>query len=104
MLSPCPTGWKSEPADGIELIRLAVESGLYPVVEIFDGDEYTINVEPSFSVEALRAFIKGQGRFTKSKVSVEDLEVGIRRQWEILRRHVRIQGASALDVSAELED
>ena len=22
MLSPCPTGWKSEPADGIELIRL----------------------------------------------------------------------------------
>ena len=104
ILSPCPTGWKSEPADGIELIRQAVESGLYPVIEIVNGSEYTINVDPSFSVEALRAFISGQGRFTKSKISVEEVEVGIRRQWEILRRHVRIQGASILDVSAELED
>ncbi len=104
ILSPCPTGWKSEPADGIELIRQAVESGLYPVIEIIDGTEYTINVEPGFSVEALRAFIEGQGRFGKSKISVEEVEVGIRRQWEILRRQVRVRGASAMDVAAELED
>jgi pyruvate ferredoxin oxidoreductase beta subunit/2-oxoisovalerate ferredoxin oxidoreductase beta subunit len=104
ILSPCPTGWKSEPADGILLIRQAVDSGLYPVIEIVDGSEYTINVEPSFSVEALRAFIQAQGRFAKSKISVEEVEVGVRRTWEILRRHVRVQGASALDVAAELED
>ena len=30
ILSPCPTGWKSEPADGIELIRLAVQLGSLP--------------------------------------------------------------------------
>ncbi|MDH3455127.1 MAG: thiamine pyrophosphate-dependent enzyme, partial [Desulfuromonadales bacterium] len=30
VLSPCPTGWKSEPAMGIELVRLAVRSGLFP--------------------------------------------------------------------------
>ena len=81
-----------------------MESGLYPVIEIVDGTEYTINVEPSFSVEALCAFIQGQGRFTKSKISVEDVEVGIRRTWEVLRRHVRIQGASAWDRSGEFED
>ena len=84
------------------MIREAVESGLYPVIEIVDGTEYTINVEPAFSVEALRAFIAGQGRFVKSKISVEEVLVGVRRQWEILRRHVRVQGP--WNASIEVED
>jgi pyruvate ferredoxin oxidoreductase beta subunit/2-oxoisovalerate ferredoxin oxidoreductase beta subunit len=88
ILSPCPTGWKSEPADGIELIRNAVDSGLYPVIEIVDGIEYTINVEPAFSSDALRSFIAGQGRFTRSKISVEQVEDGMRRQWKVLRRQI----------------
>jgi pyruvate ferredoxin oxidoreductase beta subunit/2-oxoisovalerate ferredoxin oxidoreductase beta subunit len=88
ILSPCPTGWKSEPADGIELIRNAVDSGLYPVIEIVDGIEYTINIEPPFSKDALRSFIEGQGRFRKSKISVDQVEVGMRRQWEVLRRQI----------------
>ncbi len=104
ILSPCPTGWKSEPADGIRLIRQAVDAGLYPVIEIINGTEYTINIEPVFSVEALRAFIEGQGRFGKSKIQVEDVEVGIRRNWEILRRQVRIQGVSSLDSPVDFED
>jgi len=89
ILSPCPTGWKSEPAEGIQLIRHAVDSGLYPVIEVVDGIDYTINIEPSFSVDALRAFIEGQGRFMKSKVSVEMVEAGVRRNWELLRRQTR---------------
>ncbi len=101
ILAPCPTGWKSEPADGIELIRQAVDSGLYPVIEVEDGTEYTINVEPSFSVDALRRFIASQGRFTKSKISVDEVEVGIRRQWEVLRRHVRVQ---SWDSAVERDD
>ena len=44
--SPCPTGWKSEPADSIELVRLAVASGLFPLYEVFDGATYRINLEP----------------------------------------------------------
>jgi pyruvate ferredoxin oxidoreductase beta subunit len=104
ILSPCPTGWKSEPADGVTLIRQAVDSGLYPVIEIVDGTEYTINIAPSFSTDALRAFIDGQGRFAKSGVSIEDVETGIRRTWESLRRHVRVQGHSILDRAEELQD
>lgn len=44
--SPCPTGWKSEPADSVELVRLAVASGLFPVYEVYDGATYRVNVEP----------------------------------------------------------
>lgn len=43
--SPCPTGWKSEPADSVDLVRLAVASGLFPLYEVYDGASYRINVE-----------------------------------------------------------
>ena len=85
ILSPCPTGWKSEPSEGIELVRLAVESGLYPVIEITDGREVRINVEPSFSEEALRKFVRDQGRFARSKVPIESIREEIRTEWESLR-------------------
>ena len=44
--SPCPTGWKSEPAESIELVSLAVRSGIFPLYEVFDGVRYHLNVEP----------------------------------------------------------
>jgi len=46
MLSPCPTGWKSSSDESVELIDLAVRSGLFPLVEVFDGERYRINVRP----------------------------------------------------------
>lgn len=84
ILSPCPTGWKSEPAEGIELVRLAVDSGLYPVIEIADGRKWTISIEPSFSEESLKTFIESQGRFSRSKVSVEEVRQAVLRSWEEL--------------------
>ncbi|MCC6907765.1 MAG: hypothetical protein IT430_07480 [Phycisphaerales bacterium] len=45
--SPCPTGWKSEPAESVELVRLAVGSGLFPVYEVFDGWRYRITIKPN---------------------------------------------------------
>jgi pyruvate ferredoxin oxidoreductase beta subunit len=35
---PCPLGWGSLPADTIHLARLAVESGLYPLIEAEYGE------------------------------------------------------------------
>jgi pyruvate ferredoxin oxidoreductase beta subunit/2-oxoisovalerate ferredoxin oxidoreductase beta subunit len=90
ILSPCPTGWKSEPADGIELIRLAVRSGLYPIVEITDGRAYEINVEPSFDVAALELYFASQGRFRGTKDDLAAIRAAIARQWDELRQ--RAQG------------
>ncbi len=45
ILAPCPTGWKSEPSEGIELVRLAIRAGLYPVLEVCGGRELRLNVE-----------------------------------------------------------
>ena len=85
ILSPCPTGWKSEPAMGIELIRLAVRSGLFPVYEIFHGERYVINIEPDFSEEALAMYLSLQRRFRKSGITEASLRPGIEKYWHGLR-------------------
>ncbi len=85
VLAPCPTGWKSEPALGIELVRLAVRCGLFPVVEVVDGRRTTINVEPDFADEALELYLSLQRRFQKSGVTVADLRPAIERHWRDLR-------------------
>jgi len=86
LLSPCPTGWKSEPADGVELVRLAVRSGLYPVYEVFGGERVRINVEAELSLEALEKYISLQGRFRKANVDVKKLFAAVTRQTEGLRQ------------------
>jgi pyruvate ferredoxin oxidoreductase beta subunit/2-oxoisovalerate ferredoxin oxidoreductase beta subunit len=88
ILSPCPTGWKSEPAEGVELVRWAVQSGLYPVVEITAGIDWKVNIEPAFSGDALAAFIGRQGRFARSGVSPEEIQRYIERTWDSLRSRV----------------
>jgi pyruvate ferredoxin oxidoreductase beta subunit len=35
---PCPLGWGSAPADTIKIARLAVESGLFPLIEAAHGE------------------------------------------------------------------
>ena len=85
VLSPCPTGWKSEPAMGMELVRLAVRSGLYPVFEVFDGKRYVVNIEPDFSDEALDMYLSLQLRFQKSGITAASLRPAIDRHWQELR-------------------
>jgi len=85
ILSPCPTGWKSEPAMGIELVRLAVRSGLFPVYEVFNGERYVISIEPDFSDEALSMYISLQRRFRKSGVTEASLRPNIDKYWHGLR-------------------
>ncbi len=85
ILSPCPTGWKSEPALGLELVRLAVRSGLWPVYEVFDGKRHVVNIEPDFSDEALNMYLSLQRRFQKSGLTAGDLRPAIDRYWQNLR-------------------
>jgi len=85
MLSPCPTGWKSEPADGIELIRLAVRSGLFAVYEVFEGRRHVVNVEPEMDERALERYFELQGRFKAGSVDVQAVREEIRLHWEDLR-------------------
>lgn len=69
MHSPCPTGWKSEPEDSIELVRIAVASGLFPVYEVFDGASYRINVKPDGT--DLADYFARQRRFRDDEIDLD---------------------------------
>ena len=67
--SPCPTGWKSEPEDSVELVRLAVASGLFPLYEVYDGATYRISVEPDGTDAA--EYFQRQRRFENEVIDLD---------------------------------
>ncbi|NCF15990.1 MAG: pyruvate synthase subunit beta [Gammaproteobacteria bacterium] len=66
--SPCPTGWKSEPGDSVDLVRLAVASGLFPLYEVHDGARYRINVESDGADPA--EYFHRQRRFAPEEIDL----------------------------------
>ena len=61
IFAPCPTGWKSPPEMSIELARLAAQTRMFPLVEVFGGREY--HVRTDLPVKPVSEYLKMQGRF-----------------------------------------
>jgi pyruvate ferredoxin oxidoreductase beta subunit len=60
-LSPCPTGWDFDPADSVEVGKLAVKTGIWPLKEYIDGRVIHTKIpHPRSSVEE---YLIKQGRF-----------------------------------------
>jgi pyruvate ferredoxin oxidoreductase beta subunit/2-oxoisovalerate ferredoxin oxidoreductase beta subunit len=81
--SPCPTGWKSEPAESVTLVRLAVASGLFPLYEVFGGRTYRINVEPDWTDPA--EYYRRQRRFPEDSIDLAAVRRECRLGFERLR-------------------
>jgi len=87
ILSPCPTGWKSEPDESVDLIQLAVRTGLFPLYEVFDGLRYRINVEPDGT--PIEEYTRRQRRYQSETISHEHIRAAIAAQWHYLRTMAR---------------
>lgn len=61
ILSVCPTGWRSQSNITINLGRLAVRTGIFPLYEIERG-KYKLNFDPA-QLRPVEEYIKLQGRF-----------------------------------------
>jgi len=84
MLSPCPPGWKMEPAYSIRISRLAVQSKVFPLYEVENGEKYTINVWPKREAP-VREYLKLQGRFSHlTEEDIEFIQKNVDREWERL--------------------
>jgi pyruvate ferredoxin oxidoreductase beta subunit len=60
-LAPCPTGWNFEPQEAVEIGKLAVKTGAWPLKEYIDGRvTHTKIPHPRLPVEE---YLKKQGRF-----------------------------------------
>ncbi len=64
--APCPSGWKSRPEDTVKLARLAVQTGIFPLYEIEDGERTTINIKVK-ERKPINEYLRLQGRFRHLK-------------------------------------
>ena len=61
ILSVCPTGWRSPTDTVIKLGRLAVETGMFPLYEVENG-QYKMSLDLP-KLRPLKDYLKHQGRF-----------------------------------------
>ena len=87
-LAPCPTGWEYEPRDTIEIGKLAVKTGLWPLKEYLDGHVVHTTV-PKTRLPVAR-YLEKQGRFRhlfepeRDEELLAELQSRVDRYWAAL--------------------
>jgi pyruvate/2-oxoacid:ferredoxin oxidoreductase beta subunit len=82
--TPCPVGWRFDPSKTIEIARLSVQSGMWPLYEIIDGEKLNLNYKPR-KLKPVIEYMKPQARFRHlTDVEVAQIQEEINRRWEKL--------------------
>ncbi|CCC82646.1 pyruvate synthase subunit PorB [Thermoproteus tenax] len=92
ILAPCPPGWRFPEERTVEVARLAVETGYFPLYE-YDHGKIKLNPPTSAIVadpkrrKPLKEFLKMQGRFAHlTDAEIEELERAVLTNLEYLSK------------------
>jgi pyruvate/2-oxoacid:ferredoxin oxidoreductase beta subunit len=84
ILSPCPPGWRIDPAISIQLTRDATKANVFPIYEVEDG-AYRINIIPEENTP-IQTYIEKQGRFKGvTPETIAALQEQTDQRWEALK-------------------
>jgi len=85
-LAPCPTGWDYEPSATVEIGKLAVQTGIWPLKEYVAGKvRHTKIPSPRLPV---REYLKSQGRFAhlfthkENEELLDEIQARVDRYWK----------------------
>jgi len=79
ILAPCPPGWRCPAELSVKVARLAVQTGVFPLYEVLDGEQYTINQPPPHL--PVTTYLELQGRFKDlSPDEVRAVQANVDRQ------------------------
>ena len=79
--SPCPTGWRMKSELAVESARLAVNSRVFPLYEVIDG-QYIINKKVPNPIP-LSDYLKPQARFRHlSEADIAQISDRVNREYE----------------------
>jgi len=82
--SPCPTGWRFDPRYTIKVARGMVQSGLWPLYEVIDGETIRLTYKPR-ELRPVREVLKMQGRFRHiTDDEVDEIQRRVTAFWERL--------------------
>ncbi len=69
---PCPLGWRHEPSATLDVAKLAIDTGLYPIIEYENGKLISVRkIKP----KPVEEYLKTQGRFKHILSSPEQLKL-----------------------------
>ena len=85
-LAPCPTGWDYDPKDSVDIGRLAVKTGIWPLKEYIDGHVVHTRIpKPRLPVED---YLRLQGRFahlfspTRNEAELAAIQAKVDAYWK----------------------
>jgi len=93
ILAPCPPGWGYNPKDSIEIGRLAVQTGFWPLYEVING-KFILSKDSKRFLDStkrkpIEEYLKIQKRFrTISDSQIENYRQYIRDQWEAIEKRI----------------
>jgi len=67
ILSPCIPGWNINYDEAVMFAKLAVQTGLYPLLEYTDGKLSASSINTNFKAKPVEEYLKKQGRFKHLK-------------------------------------
>ena len=86
LLCPCPPGWGIESDETIHFSRLAVETGVFPLYQMVNGEEYTLTHNPSM-LKPVNEYIGAQRRFSTVKDDdMKKIQNEVDKNWQTLIR------------------
>ncbi len=87
VMAPCPRGWRYNTPKLMEIVRLAIDSCVWPLYEVIEG-KFVLNYKPRNKMPVVD-YLKPQGRFrhlfTKENEGLlEELQQEVDRRWNRL--------------------
>ena len=87
VFTPCPRGWGYNTEDLMEITKLAVETGYWPLYEVVDG-VYKINYKPA-KLKPVEEFLKVQKRFAhmfkeENRWMIDAMQADVDKRWKDL--------------------
>ena len=85
-LSPCPTGWGYDPKETVEIGKLAVKTGVWPLKESIDGE--VVHTKVPHKRLPVEAYLERQGRFAhlfspqRNEVLLKEIQAKVDAYWE----------------------
>ena len=85
-LAPCPPGWDFDPQDSIDIGKLAVKTGVWPLKEYVDGE--VVHTKVPHQRQPAEDYLKCQGRFKhlfepkRNESLLKEIQDKVDRYWD----------------------
>ena len=87
ILAPCPRGWRYPSEELMEICKLAVETCVWPLYEVVDG-QWILNYQPKTKLP-VEKYLQKQGRFSHmfepgNEWMIDEIQKTVDRKWNNL--------------------